>query len=325
MSCHIPIKRSAVRLNTVMVWLAWLPLLARLACMASAEASGETRCSQSVVQSMNWPNEAKANVVSLGWEHLLEPLQGTSLSMSSGCSGTLAAEVGARAAGSAFGFSVRSLWAIEKSMSCQVAIINEAHPPDAVFGDYLDFLQPHVRKELAALPINDVDGKRSLIMGSPILRSVHCVRHGRNMPVTRADLHIAGTPCVHDSNFGSRDRLAGKHAFVLMIFCRQRLCLKEPMWVSENVRGQSLTELRRNLGHLYDIEGNGVLTDPEAEGWKVGRKRRMAIGTLRALNLRILRDIIPDMNAFYHEVARPRPAPISPPQRSPIIHYTIPT
>ena len=54
------------------------------------------------------------------------------------------------------------------------------------------------------------------------------------MYIKRADIHIFGSPCVHDSAFGKGDKERGKHEWVLMAIARHRRSLQEPYWVAEN-------------------------------------------------------------------------------------------
>ena len=170
---------------------------------------------------MLWARDGKEAVRNKGWHHLLDNARGTSWAISSACSGVLTAEVGIKSAAANLGFTVRSLWCVDKARTCQEeALCNESLCPESYFADMWDFLTPAVQKAISAIPEDKVDERRANIMGNPTMKQAWCIRKGRSVTIARADLHVAGTPCVHDSPFGKGGGLAGKHVWVLMVFCR---------------------------------------------------------------------------------------------------------
>ena len=71
--------------------------------------------------------------------------------------------------------------------------------------------------------------------------------------------------------FGKREKQQGKDSYIMLIFCRQRRDLMEPIWVSENVPEHPVGEYKANTGDLYDIEV--IMTNPLDLGWKIRRSR----------------------------------------------------
>ena len=229
-----------------------------------------------VRESCLWPAYGVQEVRKNGLADLLDGVRGTHWSISSGCSGILTFELGARASCKALGCSSSCLWSCEKNAVCreeQLALPLELRPQE-MFGNYNDFLQPHVLVSLQALRTDDpnfITKKRELIMGTPTNAKVWSLATGQLVPVGRATVHAAGTPCVHDSAVGKREKQRGRDSYIMLIFCRQRRDLKEPIWVSENVPEHPVDEYMANLADIYDIEV--IMTDPVDLGWKIRRAR----------------------------------------------------
>ena len=89
---------------------------------------------------------------------------------------------------------------------------------------------------------------------------LQCIKCGQMCPFSRADLHVVGAPCVHDSSFGLREERRGRDASMLMGFWRQHLDLKEIQWIRENVVWQRDVEARLEVGELYHL--NSFVVDP---------------------------------------------------------------
>ena len=170
---------------------------------------------------------------------------------------------------------------------------DEASCPEHVFSDMWNFLSAGVRQKLSQIQKDDVDKKRELIMQNPTVNIAQCCKCGKQCVAKRADLHCGGTPCIHDSSFGKGERLKGKEAWILLTFCRQRLDMREPRFIAENVAEQGDVEYRRNLSELYDLER--VVICPTSLGWKSRRKRQFILGTLRYLNIRVPRLLVPSV------------------------------
>eukprot|EP00969_Alexandrium_andersonii_P039891 1748605-Alexandrium_andersonii.AAC.1 len=78
---------------------------------------------------------------------------GTRWVLSSGCSGILTFELGARSAAKALQCHVECAWACEKNKVCQEEMLamDAAHQPCAIFDNYDDFLHPSIRAGLKHL------------------------------------------------------------------------------------------------------------------------------------------------------------------------------
>ena len=124
-----------------------------------------------------------------------------------------------------------------------------------------------------------------MILGQPTRRFVYDEVSGREVEVGRADVHCSGTPCVHDSAYGLHEKQHGRDSYIFLIYIRQRMDLKEPWWVSENVPGHSDQPYHKFLGDIYDIEV--IHTSPEQEGWSIRRPRIYIVGRLKALTPRV--------------------------------------
>ena len=88
---------------------------------------------------------------------------------------------------------------------------------------------------------------------------------------------VAGLPCIHDSPLGKRvGHAAGTSNHVYFSWFRQRLDLKEPIWILENVPQAGDDEARCHLGHLYMIDR--IVLSPSMLGWRTRRQRQFLVG-----------------------------------------------
>ena len=199
----------------------------------------------SVGQSMRWAADGHARMLQLGMEHKLGLLRDTfggrePQTLSTACSGIRAPELSHRMMGAALGINVRQLWAIENDSSCQAEILQDQCSSDE---------SAHLVDDMAALfheqGIKDMspDEARDFILHAELKREVWCVKCQRVCTLQRAHLQVAGTPCVHDSRYGTRKRTGGEHSWVFWTFVRQRMVMKEPFWIAENVQEQGFTNI----------------------------------------------------------------------------------
>ena len=200
--------------------------------------------------------------------------------------------------------TVHSLWVCERSNTCvaEMMALKEDHQPDHIFKNYNDFLNPEVLEKLAGLnPMakNFPEKKQEIILGSPTKTRVKCIKTSSMVDVERAHVHAAGTPCVHDSVYGKKEKQHGRHSYLFLIFIRQRMDLCEPWWVSENVVGHSPEPYRTFLKDLYDVEV--IYTDPAKEGWSISRRRAYIVGRLKALSPRIWKNVT-TLDEIYHAI-----------------------
>jgi len=254
--------------------------------MFSKQAAVTCSCVQ---DSMHWMQHAGPRAEAIGFGPKIQSLRGTVLRVSSTCGGVLTPELATRIVSVWLGSLVEYLWTCEKDTHCQEEIVRLEHRPDHLYINQWNFLKPSVQKALSDVPEEDVDERRRLIMSTPTVTEAHCGICGGMCKIQRADVHVGGTPCVHDSSFGKRDKQKGKDAWVLMVYCRQRRDLKEPQWIAENVTEQGDAEMRRNLGDMYDMEL--LIVCPSRLGWSTRRRRQFICGKLKGLNVKFVHEI----------------------------------
>lgn len=103
-----------------------------------------------------------------------------------------------------------------------------------------DFLPDNVWNQICAVPPEMYEQRRDIIMSCEMRTTFRCmICHGQ-CQTARADIHCAGTPCIHDSTIGPlvggrRRGNKGKDAWIMVAFAKQRRVLKEPFFVSEHV------------------------------------------------------------------------------------------
>jgi len=228
----------------------------------------------------------------LGYGDLVDMASGRTSAkwtLSSTCGGVLTPELADRSAANVLNLKVDNLWTCEMNRGCirEMLVLPEEIQPNRVFRNQSEFINPDVWEKLQSIDLNKAEERAALIMNSASRGVAYCVKARSLCPVQRADLHIGGTPCVHDSKFGKREKGNGRHAWVTISFLRQRRDLREPYFIVENVGEQGDALHKRYLADLYEIER--VLLCPSKQGWKSKRKQQYVVGKLLALNISIPR------------------------------------
>lgn len=194
---------------------------------------------------MQWASDGSAQMRELGMEPKISHLQeifgsaGLPQTMSSACSGIRTPELSQRMMGKALGIHVKNLWAIERDANCQAEILveqNNLGESGHVVGNMLDLFEVEDQYRIMNLPPEE---SRDYILRTAIIKQkVPCLACRAECALERAHIHVAGTPCVHDSRYGKQQKTSGKHAWVFWSFVKQRMSLKEPFWIAENVTEQ---------------------------------------------------------------------------------------
>ena len=175
------------------------------------------------------------------------------------------------------------MFACEILKQCQNELLWQAEPPQHLFGDILEIMPPDLERQVARIPPCENETLRSRILSTPLRRSAWCIRCCKDCPVTRAHCNVSGVPCVDHSRRGTRSGFKGHSNIVFYVWCRQRIDLKEPVWVLENVEEFGVDEVGRCLGRFYEIES--LTLSPVEVGWASKRKRIFIVGKLRGINL----------------------------------------
>ena len=151
--------------------------------------------------------------------------------------------------------------------------------PECQFTNMRDFLKPHIKEQVEQA--TTWQRKMSLIMSEPLLPEAHCRVHRRLCRVRRATCTTAGTPCVHHSRYGQLAKLDGEHSDIRIIWCRQRMDLREPWFIHENVAGQDDGLVKQLTGEIYSVEE--LTISPTRVGWKSKRTRLFQVGEAHAI------------------------------------------
>ena len=159
-----------------------------------------------VEDSMQWAASAAHRLSGQG---IVQPTFGDGeLLVSTTCSGIETPPTACRIATKAMNpdVRVRCLWACDKDRMCLEENLAAAPPcaPETLFEDVTSFLQHDVKRELFKIPKEKFQQRRDLIMQHDTKTEAWCIRKGALQPIRRADIHIFGSPCVHDSSFGKR-------------------------------------------------------------------------------------------------------------------------
>lgn len=246
--------------------------------------------------SMAWASHAAAKVEQVSGRAFFAQFAGQTLTISSSCSGVLTPELAAhigchainqRLAPESQAFRVQPLFAVEKNAKCQEEILHLPgdQKPRHVFADQLSFLGGDVRAKCNAKP----QAARHLIMASASLGCAWCVRHGAYCKAERADLHVAGTPCVAHSSFGLRGGFDDPVNQVFYAWALQRIALKEPHIIHENVEDFGEEVMTQLLGKWY--RWTRVVVTPLELGWPTRRTRQFLHGRLRGLHVPLVKEL----------------------------------
>ena len=155
-------------------------------------------------------------------------------------------------------------------------------PPECIYKNVLDFLNPAVAKTMVAacttLTHDDIVELIHL-RSDLVVPEGPCLIHGRCCQMTSATFHVAGTPCVDYSNMGARRKANGPTNLAFLVWAGLRRLLRETFIIHENVPQFPVSILEQMLGDLYIW--HTAITTPAMHGWPVERRRRISIGILR--------------------------------------------
>ena len=119
--------------------------------------------------------------------------------------------------------------------------------------------------------------------------SAWCLKCRKTCKLTQTHMHRAGSPCVHHSTLGDRQKNEGKHHFLFWIWVALMRILKVKIIVHENVRGFGDVALRALLGDLYVVIL--LLSDPVTLGWPIQRNRQFVVMILKVWVFEVLPDV----------------------------------
>jgi site-specific DNA-cytosine methylase len=185
----------------------------------------------------------------------------------------------------------RCLWCCEFNRACQEELLSDvshAHP-EHVFADVLACVgrpmdgSPRLGDGLSSCALRDH------ILNSPPSAAMWCVRCGKFCRPGQADLHIAGSPCQDFSVLGSRAQISGSRSLPFYCWCRQRLHIREPFILHENVVAFGTQHVDDCLASEYSVVRRWELC-PSLFGWASKRRRQFVILVHKAV---LLSDIIP--------------------------------
>ena len=175
--------------------------------------------------------------------------------------------------------TIHNLSGREKDGQCSEESLWGPSPPDHLFENMLSWLTPRTVRLLEQVPSTDVDRIRSMILSEPLRAKCWCTKHGAWCVMRRAHVNVSGTPCIHHSTMGKKEKMKGKSNRVYYVWARQRREVQEPIFVLENVGQFGEEETQRCLGDLYVIER--VMVNCNEQGFCSVRYRQYLVGVLR--------------------------------------------
>jgi site-specific DNA-cytosine methylase len=155
--------------------------------------------------------------------------------------------------------NLTSLWACDFLRESQLELQMLPHSPECVFADMTDFVEPGLRADLKTqVPRMRYDDLLALFGNADKARRMvvdraFCVKHQKICLSGRASLHIAGTPCIAWSSFGSRCGASGMTALCFFTWVAQRLVMEEDAILHENVPEFEPALLERVFGSRYVV------------------------------------------------------------------------
>eukprot|EP00959_Pyramimonas_sp_CCMP1952_P097124 2030086-Pyramimonas_sp.AAC.1 len=151
----------------------------------------------------------------------------------------------------------RNLFCVEFDRECQMELQLLPTPPEHLFGDILDFVNPrcrsHFRQNYTRFSYEQLQG--FINKGNFVKPTAPCVLHGGcECDARRADIHIAGPPCVDFSSMSSDTKaLQGPQLSCLMIWIALRMAIMEPFILHENVAGVDNEPIRPLIDVLSSV------------------------------------------------------------------------
>ena len=178
---------------------------------------------------------------------------------------------------------VRHLSAVEKYAPSRKELEHMPDPPQCIFGDIVDFLVPalqqHVRMLIRKATQSPVLTFRSMLSavcsGRAVQASAYCHTHGRKCCMEAAKVHIAGTPCIDWSSYGTGQAEDGPCCAAFVSWCGLRALLEEPIVIHENVTAFDIKTLSEVLASKYTM--HTICVDARQFAWPQHRARRYTI------------------------------------------------
>ena len=176
---------------------------------------------------------------------------------------------------------MRHVAAIEWYGESQAELALHPSPPECLFSDMSSFFCEGVQAALKDITASGACVNLATLLplirtGRAVRRYAPCLRHPEGTcEHSRAKLHIAGTPCVDYSAFGSHAGDAGPTSQHFAAWAALRLLLEDLVIIHENVPSFSAEVLKDIFGAKYVIET--IILDPQQLGWPVVRKRRYTV------------------------------------------------
>ena len=167
-------------------------------------------------------------------------------------------------------------WAVEWFDESRAELQMLPNAPKHIFTDITAFLRLGVQVEMRELaPHMSFDKLRDLLIkGAQRLftDAAYCVRCRKYCKVWASDLHVAGTPCVAWSSFGTHAAASGPTVLAFMVWILMRRRLQEPAVLHENVPDFEAQLLQDLLGDLYVV--SSCVVSAAKRGQLAERERR---------------------------------------------------
>jgi hypothetical protein len=150
----------------------------------------------------------------------------------------------------------RTLWCMDRDSECraELALLNAAMRTDhstCIFGEITDCVRSSGRTAVIARAhvMGPEDFERLCKSGSLVQSAMFCHAHNKLCDTTRANIHVAGTPCP-DWSRAQRDRsgLHGQTALAFYVWVAQRRHVQESAVLHENVQDFPASLLESLLG-----------------------------------------------------------------------------
>ena len=169
---------------------------------------------------------------------------------------------------------IKNFFAVEWLPESQLELQCLPHPPEHLYSDMCHFISPKIsdflEQNVERLEFPDL--LQVAKHNNFCCKQAPCLLHGRFCESARADVHIAGTPCVDFSNIGSRKGVTGKALLPFLTWVAHRRQLQEAAILHENVPTFPIELLKANLSDLYCIQS--AVVSASALGHACDRQRR---------------------------------------------------
>ena len=169
---------------------------------------------------------------------------------------------------------IRNLFAVEFLAQSQEELLLLPTKPECLFNDMCDIINDNVKsalyKKKDRMPFEDL---ARVAMHKIFCKTcIPCKLHG-NCETLRADVHVAGPPCIHYSPMGLRRGLVGGTSLCFLCWVAQRRRLRERAILHENVPEFKVEILERFFSDLYILQT--VVFNSAYLGHACNRTRRL--------------------------------------------------